>query len=376
MSMWQQFLVPETPPFTRIQYRCYPISFKQPQLEAGDKVLLPGSAMLQLARLQVSYPMVFQISTLNPASAGAMTHCGVMEFTAEEGCAYVPHWMMENLLLSPGDFILFSNVSLPKGTFVQFQPFLTAFTELSDPKVVLERALRKFTCLTKGDRLVIEFGPKKYELEVREVRPGNAVSIIETDMTVDFFEPKDFKAVEAKREAEKAKQAELTAKKEALLAQASPALSSSSPASGPTDYFSKLGPGNRLVTKKKPMTPASLPPSSVEEKVVIHANGERSTGGNINAAPPSSSSSSILSGSSSSSNNSSSGSGGVRAGNSAGSRLLMGTAGKNGPQAPPASSDKFTYVYKTDEKQKKLMRREVKPAGFTPFAGKGNSLKD
>jgi len=47
--------------------------------------------------------------------------------------------------------------------------------------------------LTKGDRLVIGFGEQKYELEVKELRPENAVSIADVDVNVDFFEPKDAK---------------------------------------------------------------------------------------------------------------------------------------------------------------------------------------
>lgn len=390
--MWQLFTPPAVPPFERKQYRCYPISFKRNDLEGGDKVLLPGSALDQLARLQVSYPMMFQIT--NPALGGS-THCGVMEFSAEEGCAYVPHWMMENLLLQPGEIIVFSNVTLPKATFVQLQPHLTKFTELSNPRVVLEKALRNFTCLTKGDRIVIAFGDTKYELDVREVKPGNAVSIIETDVNVDFFEPRDYKDYEAKRLAEVARLADLRAQAEkeaSKLTQASPALKGASPAgpSSSSEYFAKLGTGNKLVTRKK-ATPSSTPSTSSasglphppayslgEEKVTIHSAGPRSTGGTINSVPPTSSS--FLGSSSSSSSSSSSN---VRTGNSGASRLLNGV-GSTGASASsgvgnvsttaPAAS-KFTFVYKDEGNKKKLMRREIKPTGFTPFAGAGHSLK-
>jgi len=316
---------------------------------------------------------------------------------------------MENLLLQAGDFILFSNVTLPKATFVQLQPHLTKFTELSNPRVVLERALRNFSCLTKGDRIVIAFKDTKYELDVKEVKPGNAVSIIETDVNVDFFEPKDFKESEAKRLAEQARLAEIRAKaeQEALkLAQASPALSSASPAgaSSSSDYFAKLGSGNKLVTRKKaasstPTTSSSgglaNPPtySLGEEKVTIHT-GTRTTGGAINAVPPSSScflgassgskSSSSTSGSctssSSGTSSSSSTSSTVRMGNSGASRLLSGSSGSSSSGSgstttTTAATSKFTYVYKDDGKQKKLMRRETKPTGFKAFSGAGHSLQ-
>lgn len=54
--------------------------------------------------------MLFKVETRN----GRMTHCGVLEFIAEEGVCYMPHWMMQNLLLQVGDMVKLRNVSLPK----------------------------------------------------------------------------------------------------------------------------------------------------------------------------------------------------------------------------------------------------------------------
>jgi len=47
----------------------------------------------------VEYPMLFEIRNL---SIGKVSHCGVMEFTAEEGKCYMPYWMMNNLVLQEG----------------------------------------------------------------------------------------------------------------------------------------------------------------------------------------------------------------------------------------------------------------------------------
>lgn len=55
------------------------------------------------AYLQIDYPMVFE---LNNPSAGKITHCGVLEFTADEGLIYLPYWVggtnivLLNLLLT------------------------------------------------------------------------------------------------------------------------------------------------------------------------------------------------------------------------------------------------------------------------------------
>ena len=60
-------------------------------LEEGDKILLPPSAFETLSRMEVDYPMLFQMTN---EAVGRGTHCGVLEFTAEEGRCYMPFWMM------------------------------------------------------------------------------------------------------------------------------------------------------------------------------------------------------------------------------------------------------------------------------------------
>jgi len=117
------------------------------------------------------------------------THCGVLEFVADEGKCYIPNWMMQNLYLSEGDFVNIQSASLPVATFARFQPQNTSFLEITDQRAVLESDLRSFACLTKGDMLAIRYNDKLYELLVLETKPEDAVSIIECDMQVDFAPP-------------------------------------------------------------------------------------------------------------------------------------------------------------------------------------------
>ena len=80
---------PELPPF-KGTYRVFPVVMaNKSNLECGDKIILPPSALDHLARLRVQYPMVFSITARN---TGRKTHCGVMEFSSEEGVAYLPYW--------------------------------------------------------------------------------------------------------------------------------------------------------------------------------------------------------------------------------------------------------------------------------------------
>lgn len=176
------------------QYHCYSVAYAdKPHLEKGDKILLPPSAFEALARLQVDYPMLFRLSS---ETKGTMTHSGVLEFTAEEGSCYIPFWMMQNLLLEEGTVISITNISLPKATFVKLQPQHEDFLEISNPRAVLEHALRNFSCVTKGDVIQVPYNDKNYHFLLKEVQPQDAACIIETDCNVDFDAPVGYKEPE------------------------------------------------------------------------------------------------------------------------------------------------------------------------------------
>ncbi|XP_062505432.1 ubiquitin recognition factor in ER-associated degradation protein 1-like [Corticium candelabrum] len=162
-------------------------------VERGGKIIMPPSALDQLTRLNIVYPMLFKL--VNEKS-NRVTHCGVLEFVADEGRIYLPYWMMRNLLLEQGDLIQLESTALPVATFSKFQPQQTEFLDITNPKAVLENALRSFACLTKNDLLAIQYNNKTYELMVMEVKPRDAVSIIECDMNVDFAPPVGYKEPE------------------------------------------------------------------------------------------------------------------------------------------------------------------------------------
>lgn len=95
--------------------------------------------------------------------------------------------MMQSLLLEEGSVVTIHNTSLPLGTFVKIQPQSVEFTEITDPKAVLEQALRNFSTLTEGDIISIKYNEFVYDLAVVETKPsGKGISIIETDLEVRY----------------------------------------------------------------------------------------------------------------------------------------------------------------------------------------------
>lgn len=123
------------------------------------------------------------------------THCGVLEFSAEEGRVYMPFWMQQHLQLKPGEIVSVKSAVVEKGDYVKLRPQQKAFIEISDPKAVLENKLRHFSCLTKGDTIMINYNNTQYLIDVLEVKSikgnTNVISIVETDVKVDFERPLD-----------------------------------------------------------------------------------------------------------------------------------------------------------------------------------------
>lgn len=182
--------------------KCFPVIMmggkERVDVDRGGKIILPGSALEHLTRLHIQFPMLFKLTN---KSKGRETHCGVLEFVAEEGRCYLPYWMMKNLLLNEGEIIQVQYTNLGIAKFAKFQPQSVDFLEISNPKAVLENALRNFATLTKGDVVSINYNEKDYELCILETRPGDAVSIIECDMDVDFAPPVGYQEPDYKAQA-------------------------------------------------------------------------------------------------------------------------------------------------------------------------------
>uniref|UniRef100_A0A3B5KV77 Ubiquitin recognition factor in ER-associated degradation protein 1 n=2 Tax=Takifugu TaxID=31032 RepID=A0A3B5KV77_TAKRU len=238
------------------QYRCYSVSMlagpnDRSDVEKGGKIIMPPSALDHLSRLNITYPMLFKLTNKN---SDRMTHCGVLEFVADEGICYLPHWMMQNLLLEEGGLVQVESVNLMVATYSKFQPQSPDFLDITNPKAVLENALRNFACLTTGDVIAINYNEKIYELRVMETKPDKAVSIIECDMNVDFDAPLGYKEPERQPQ----HQEEPTEGED-----------HSSYADMDTGFRAFTGSGNRLDGKTKGIepSPAPLDPSDIKRGI-------------------------------------------------------------------------------------------------------------
>lgn len=81
-------------------------------------------------------------------------------------------------------------MKLQKGTFVKLQPHDASFHNSRDnPKAMLEWVLPNYVALTAGEDLVITHNDVQHHLNVLEVQPGWAISLIDTTINLDFAPP-------------------------------------------------------------------------------------------------------------------------------------------------------------------------------------------
>lgn len=179
------------------EFKCHSmIAGDQEKHNYGGKIFLPPSALQHLMSMpEIDYPMMFQLVNKNK---NLQTHAGVLEFTAPTNTVLLPYWMMQRLNLDEGEVCSVEYKKLPKASFAKFQPQSMSFIEdISDHRAVLERHLRDFSCLSQGDVISIRYLNKDYQVSVQETKPGNAVSIVDTDMNVDFATPVGYQEQES-----------------------------------------------------------------------------------------------------------------------------------------------------------------------------------
>lgn len=137
-----------------------------------------------------SEPITFRILNIE---LNTYTHCGVLDFTAEDGTCYLPMHMFNRLLLVEGMMVNLRNVILEKGKLIKIRPHLTEFVMNPNPRTILENNLRTYVCVTKGDTITVNFNKKQYLLDVIECKPKDTISLTNVDVEVDFDTPLDYK---------------------------------------------------------------------------------------------------------------------------------------------------------------------------------------
>jgi len=159
----------------------------------GGKVFLPQSVLEDLVVLQIQPPYTFQISRTDTKE---FTHCGVLEFTAEEGTIVVPLWMYNQLDLKSTKEVKLAYKTIEMGTYLKLLPHTPKFLEVENPKQELENVLRFYPTLSLNDEIECVFSEiGLIKFTVTEIDPSDdgVIYTVDTDLSVDFCEPIGYK---------------------------------------------------------------------------------------------------------------------------------------------------------------------------------------
>ena len=160
-------------------------------LKYSNKIILPASMLHKIEQNeQTEYPLFFKVINKD---LGWGIVCAVHEFTATEGIVNIPYDILSDLGLSEGTDVDLEYINPPQGSYMKLKPFETQFTELTDPRSVLEHHIsRNYPVVSQGQILNINYLDTVYRIEIVETQPSETIKIINTDVNIDFDVPYDY----------------------------------------------------------------------------------------------------------------------------------------------------------------------------------------
>lgn len=170
-----------------------------------DKVLLPPSCLEELER-QAAWDRVSDVLTFRLQCPTGVTHCGVAEFTAQEGTIGIGVKVILSLG-EPPDAISVRFVALPRYDKIRvvFQPRGAGFHGNADVvsldlKQLLERTLNTHTTLTEHDTIMLRHANQDFYLLATKLEPETALVVLNTEMEVELSPSEAVEAEQKKKE--------------------------------------------------------------------------------------------------------------------------------------------------------------------------------
>eukprot|EP00743_Colponemidia_sp_Colp-15_P004691 GILK01005054.1.p1 GENE.GILK01005054.1~~GILK01005054.1.p1 ORF type:complete len:586 (-),score=110.80 GILK01005054.1:126-1883(-) len=189
-------------PYEQTFAKVYPFSqWSRPELEYGDKIVLPSSALKDINRLKLEYPLLFEVRNTKVAPSvfakkrlPGVQYCSVIEFAAPEDTVYMPKWMMSVLMIREGRPISVKSLTnIPMGTFCRIQPKSEEFMKVANPRVLLEKSLEKYSMLFKGAVVLVKDHDQEYIVRVVDTQPADVVCVVgSVDLEVDIQPPEAY----------------------------------------------------------------------------------------------------------------------------------------------------------------------------------------
>ena len=189
-------------------------ALRSDEADSKGKLILPPSALQTLVNAKVAFPLSFVVRPAQRTEAeenkdeggdgsmkarDAVVYLGVSDFDSPApSVVLVPSSLLRTLQVEDGAALLLSTFTPPKATHISLLPLPSAsttppspspFYRLSPPErtALLEFHLRHHQLLTRGQVIDVQYrrGMELMRFEVKDVQPGDVVSIIDADVETE-----------------------------------------------------------------------------------------------------------------------------------------------------------------------------------------------
>ena len=167
----------------------YPEYDLLPDLKFSNKIIVPSRILDEISKYEgILYPLHFKIND----SEMVFTP---FDFKDTIEHVYVPEKMFTNLQLNFDGLInlTLQNTELCKGSKIILKPHTSNFLEIHDHKSFLETILvANYTTLMEGQTITVNYLDSEIDIDVIKCEPEKLISIVDTDLEVDFEQPYDY----------------------------------------------------------------------------------------------------------------------------------------------------------------------------------------
>jgi len=216
------------------------------KVQYGDKCSIPGSIGRLIFEKPYEVPWIFEIKPIRKDNSKKVTitsdiddnivpppsqildkaYISPLDFRSPENYIFLPRWLMKSLDVTTNDVVDVSFVRIKLASLVVLQPLNLAWdklmTENNDPKTILEHEVNKYSSLTAGSIIAIEYKGEEYSFYVKETQAEGGIAVKgvrvqDSDVKVDIdrsYLDDLIKAIEKKKEEEKEKEMSNTSKKD------------------------------------------------------------------------------------------------------------------------------------------------------------------
>lgn len=150
-------------------------------IECLNQIVMPKDCLEHIVNFKIPSPFYFQIESRK----GKKTYASVHSYSHHDKIVFLPKKIMEELGISDDERVVLTSVNIPKAKSLTFKT-IKEFGELENPKLVIDKNLRDYTVFYENQKIDIIFAKKRYQIIIKNLKPNDVVSCIDTDVDIQF----------------------------------------------------------------------------------------------------------------------------------------------------------------------------------------------